>query len=85
MDRTCCLYILEEFRENLNTPPVLAYPSFDRDFVLETDAFVNGLGAVLAQVHSDGKLYPISYLLVGADCCPLLKRTTAELETLAVV
>ena len=38
-----------------------AYPSFDKDFVLETDASIQGIGAVLSQQQSDGCLHPVAY------------------------
>ena len=44
----------------LTQSPVLAFPDFEKDFLLETDASTSGLGAVLAQKH-DGKVRPIAY------------------------
>ena len=48
-------------KDKLVTPPVLAYPSFEKDFTLETDASVLGLGAVLSQRQEDGRLHPVAY------------------------
>jgi len=48
-------------RQKLVESPVLAYPDFSKDFVLETDPSICGLGAVLSQVQEDGCFHPISY------------------------
>ena len=63
---------------------MLAYPSFDEDFVLETDATVMGLGAVLAQLHSDGFAHPIAYASRALSPSQRDYGIT-NLETLAVV
>ena len=74
----------EELKEKLTTSPVLAYPSFNQDFILETDASISGLGAVLAQIQSDSKPHPIAY--ASRSLSPSEKNySVTELETLAVV
>ena len=64
--------------------PVLAYPDFTEDFVLETDASICGLGAVLSQMKEDGKLHPVAYASRSLSVSERNYSIT-ELETLAVV
>ena len=65
----------------LATPPVLAYPSFSRDFTLETDASIR---AVLSQVQDHGKLHPVAY--ASRALSPGERNySVTQLESLAVV
>ena len=41
--------------------PILAFPDFNKPFLLETDASGRGLGAILSQKQADGQYHPIAY------------------------
>ena len=47
------------------TAPVLAFADFKKPFLLETDASIEGLGAVLSQKQEDGRYHPIAYACRG--------------------
>ena len=57
---------------------------YKRDFVLETDAGVKGIGAVLSQHFDDGKLHHVAYASRSLSVAERNYSIT-ELETLAVV
>ena len=48
-------------KTHLTSAPVLGYPDFSRPFHLETDASMQGLGAVLSQRDDNGKSRVIAY------------------------
>ena len=81
-----CQLAFDHLKELLCSAPVLSYPQFggDHNFILETDASLAGLGAVLAQEGDDRKIHPIAYASRS-----LLKHernyAITELETLALV
>ena len=41
--------------------PVLAFTNYTKEFLLETDASKEGLGAVLSQKQEDGQFHPVAY------------------------
>ena len=79
-----CEQAFDILKSKLLTAPILAYPDFTRDFVLETDASKQGLGAILSQLQDDSKLHPLAY--ASRSLSPSEKNyAITELETLAVV
>ena len=56
-----CQVAFKNIKELLTSVPVLAFPCFDKPFILETDASGTGLGAVLAQRQDDNTIRPIAY------------------------
>ena len=58
----------DALKEALSTAPVLGYPDFSREFILETDASLNGLGTILSQQGKDGKIHVTAY--ASHSLCP---------------
>ena len=81
---TECEFAFQRLKRLLTTAPVLAYPNFTKQYVLETDASIRDLGAVLSQKQADDKLHPVAYASRGLTPAERNYGIT-ELETLAVV
>ena len=50
-----------QLKQLLVQAPILAYPDFEKEFFVETDASGSGLGALLSQVQADGLHQPVAY------------------------
>ena len=79
-----CQEVFTTLKKKLTESPILAYPAFDKESVLETDASIKGLGAVLSQRQDDNRLHPIAYASRALNNAQKNYGIT-ELETLAVV
>ena len=79
-----CQVAFEGLKAKLTEAPILVYPNFDEDFVLETDACIRGLGAVLSQYQRDGHLCPVAYASRSLSHAERNYSIT-EMETLVVV
>ena len=51
----------DALKEALSTAPVLGYPDFSREFILETDTSLNGLDATVLSQQVQGKRNPCVY------------------------
>jgi len=74
----------EALKKAMTKNPVLIQPRSDRTFVLETDASIVGLGAVLSQKDESGVLKPCAYAsrkLLAQET----RYSTRELEALAII
>ena len=56
-----CQRAFIELRQKLVTSPILVYPDFNRNFILDTDASNSGIGAVLSQLDDNGCERVIAY------------------------
>ena len=67
------LKAFEALKQACMTTPILAFADYTKLLLLETDAFKNGLGAVLSQKKADGWYHPVAY--GGQALTPLMRRT----------
>ena len=63
--------------------PVLEFANFKKPFLLETDASIEGLGAVLSKKQDDGRYHPVTYASCGLKGGEL-KYHSSELKFLAL-
>ena len=80
---------LESFnklKDALTSAPILAYPNYVKPFILETDASLKGLGAVLTQEDDEGNFRVISYAsrMLKPYECSMRNYSSAKLELLAL-
>ena len=54
--------VFDTLKIALTTAPVLEYPDFTKEFILETDALLKGLCAALSQQDTTGKVSVIAYM-----------------------
>lgn len=56
-----CQKAFQDLKSKLLSPPILGYPDWSRDFILQTDSSDLALGAVLSQTDNEGAEHPIGY------------------------
>ena len=56
-----CELAFLQLKQALTTAPVLGYADYTRPFILEVDASLTGLGAVLSQKDDEGRTHVIAY------------------------
>ena len=55
-----CQSSFDALKKLLSTAPILSYPDFSAEFILDTDASNHGIGAVLSQLK-DGVEHPVAF------------------------
>jgi len=74
----------QQMKEKLTTAPVLAYPNFEKEFIIYTNASNIALGAVLSQEGDEGEEHVIQYAARSLSRAEQV-YTTTEKECLAVI
>ena len=77
------LKTFEMLKQACMNSPVLAFTDYTKDFLLETDASKEGLGAVHSQKQEDGWFHPVAY---GSRALTMHKKNyhSTKLEFLAL-
>ena len=63
-----CQEGFNQLKKALMEAPVLAYPDYSKQFILETDTSLKGLGAILSQKGDDNEVRVIAY--TSRSLCP---------------
>ena len=54
-------HAFDSLKQSLSSAPILAFPDFQKPFILDTDASDTGLGGVLSQAQDDGSECVVAY------------------------
>lgn len=79
-----CVSAFNKLTSILASAPVLMYPDFDKPFVVQTDASLNAVGAVLSQLDDKGLEHPVAYASRTLNTHER-NYTVTERECLAVI
>eukprot|EP00731_Ephydatia_muelleri_P003644 Em0001g3644a len=77
-----CQNAFDELRKRLVSSPVLAYPDYERRFILDTDASDVGIGAVLSQVIFSLPNMSLITLALRNEEEPKAKRVASRVKVL---
>src|SRR5689334_3273736 len=78
-----CQKELDDIKNALTSHPVMAYPDWNKDFIITTDASGLGVGGILSQMYPQGDRV-IAYTSRSLTDCEF-KYGISELECLAVM
>ena len=78
-----CQAAFDELKTKLKSPPILAFPDFKKQFVLEADTSGIAIGAVLSQ-EKGGFMHPVCYYSKALSKAQR-NYTTTERELLGIV
>ncbi|KAJ1114366.1 hypothetical protein NDU88_002604 [Pleurodeles waltl] len=79
-----CQKAFDTLKQAMCSAPVLLAPDYSKEFVVQTDASEEGIGAVLAQVNEEGHDHPVAF--ISRRLLPREKKWSAiEREAFAVV
>ena len=83
---SACQEGFNQLKKTLTEAPVLAYPDYSKPFILETDASLKGLGAILSQKGDNNEVHVIAY--VSTSLHPLEKSmqdySSTKIELMAL-
>ena len=57
-----CQKVFDTLKEAVFTAPMLKDPDFSKEFLVQGDALVHGIGAVLSQLNNKGLDQPVAFI-----------------------
>ena len=79
-----CTKAFKLLKMKLMTAPILMYPDFSKQFIVQTDASLTAVGGVLSQINDLGEEHPVAYC--SRTLNPAERNyTVTERECLAVI
>ena len=79
-----CMDSFETLKEKLCTAPVLIFPDFNKDWIIQTDASCQGIAGILSQLAEDECGHPVYYASRTLTSCER-RYSVYEIECLAIV